>query len=161
MEARVPFWVRLGIGVTLAAPQLLVGVWAVTAPDNWFRNFPGFDPRLVASEPPYNQHLASDAGAGFLATGVLLLVAALWGNRIAVRMALLGYVAFTLPHVLYHAVNPADALSGVDNVVNVMSLASGLVLAAVFAWATRDRRPNAVRQADELRPRSEVGGLRP
>src|SRR3954453_11961123 len=107
METRVPGWVRLGVAVTLAAPQLLVGVWAGTAPDNWFRNFPGFDPRLVAAEPPYNEHLVSDVGAGFLATGVVLLVAALWGNRPAIRIALLAFVAFTLPHAMYHSTHPA------------------------------------------------------
>ena len=133
MEQRAPYWVRLGVAVTLAAPQLLIGLWAVTAPGNWFRNFPGFDPRLVAAEPPYNHHLASDAGAGFLATGVVLLVASIWGNRASVFTALLAYAAFTVPHVLYHATNPADALTGFENVTNVLALGSGLILAGMFA----------------------------
>ena len=135
--ASVARWVRLGIAVTLAGPQLVVGLWAVLAPTNWFESFPGFDPRLVAAEPPFNQHLATDAGAGFLATGVMLLVAAIWANRAAIHIALLGYVAFTVPHVLYHATHPADALTGAEDVVNTLTLASGLVLAAVFAWGMR------------------------
>ena len=139
MDTRAPYWVRLGVVVTLAAPQLVIGLWAVAAPDNWFRNFPGFDPRLAAAEPPYNHHLVSDAGAGFLATGVVLLVAAIWGNRASVLTALLAYAAFTVPHVLYHAMNPADALTGVEDVTNVLALASGLVLAGVFAWGMRSR----------------------
>ena len=139
MEERAPYWVRLGVAVTLAAPQLLIGLWAVTAPGNWFRNFPGFDPRLVAAEPPYNHHLASDAGAGFLATGVALLVASIWGNRAAVFTALLAYAAFTLPHVLYHATNPADVLTGFEDVTNVLALGSGLILAGLFAWGLRRR----------------------
>ena len=72
-------------------------------------SFPGFDPRLVAAEPPYNEHLVTDVGAGFLATGVVLLVAAVWANRAAIGIALLAFVAFTLPHVVYHATNPSDA----------------------------------------------------
>jgi hypothetical protein len=139
MENRAASWVRLGVAVTLAAPQLLIGLWAVTAPSNWFRNFPGFDPRLVAAEPPYNHHLASDAGAGFLATGVVLLVAAIWGNRASLLTALLAYAAFTVPHVLYHATNPADALSGPEDVTNVLALGSGLILSGVFAWSLRPR----------------------
>lgn len=139
MERRPPYWVRLGVAVTLAAPQLLIGLWAVTAPDNWFRNFPGFDPRLVAAEPPYNHHLASDAGAGFLATGVALLVAAIWGNRASVLTALLAYAAFTVPHVLYHATNTADALTGFEDLANVLALGSGLILAGLFAWGLRPR----------------------
>lgn len=133
------YWVRLGVAVTLGAPQLLIGLWAVTAPGNWFRNFPGFDPRLVAAEPPYNQHLATDAGTGFAAIGIVLLVAALWGNRASVSTALLGYALFTLPHVMYHATNPADALSGSEDLTNVLSLGSGLILAAIFAWGLRAR----------------------
>jgi hypothetical protein len=137
MERRAAYWVRLGVAVTLGAPQLLIGLWAVTAPANWFRNFPGFDPRLVAAEPPYNQHLATDAGAGFVATGVVLLVAAMWGNRASVSTALLVYAVFTVPHVLYHAMNPADALTGFEDLANVLALGSGLILASVFAWGVR------------------------
>jgi hypothetical protein len=144
METHVARWVRLGVAVTLAVPQLVIGVWALMAPKNWFESFPGFDPRLVAAEPPYNEHLATDVGAGFLATGVALLVAAIWGNRAAIRIALLAFAAFTLPHVMYHAANPAHALSGTENAVNDLLLANGLVLAAVFAWGARPvRQPEA------------------
>jgi hypothetical protein len=143
MNDRVPDWVRLGLVVTMAVPQLLIGLWAVLATESWFDSFPGFDPRLVAAEPPYNQHLASDAGAGFLATGVALLVAAIWANRVGVRVALLSFAAFTIPHVAYHAMNPSDLLSGSEDVVNVLTLASGLALAAVFAYGSGDRPPLA------------------
>lgn len=139
METRAAYWVRLGVAVTLAAPQLVIGLWAVTAPANWFGTFPGFDPRLVAAEPPYNEHLATDAGAGFVATGVVLLVAAIWGNRASVSTALLAYAVFTVPHVLYHATNPADALTGFEDLANVLALGSGLILAGAFAWGLRPR----------------------
>ncbi len=160
MEKRAPSWVRLGIAVTLGAPQLVIGLWAVTAPDNWFRNFPGFDPRLVAAEPPYNRHLASDAGAGFLATGVVLLLAAIWANRASVLTALLAYAAFTMPHVLYHATNPADALTGFEDVTNVLALGSGLILAGVFVWGMRPRAvaSDAAIAVDPSRDRSGAFG---
>jgi len=126
--------------VTLAVPQLVVGVWAVLAPKSWFESFPGFDPRLVAAQPPYNEHLATDVGAGFVATGVVLLVAAVWANRAAMTIALVAFTAFTLPHVVYHASSPSDALTGVEDALNVATLANGLVLAAVFAWGLRAPR---------------------
>jgi hypothetical protein len=146
MDGRVPSWVRLGVIVTMAAPQLVIGLWAYLAPASWFDSFPGFDPRLVAATPPYNEHLASDAGSGFLATGVALLVAAIWANRTGVRVALVAFAAFTLPHVLYHAAHPSDSLSGVEDVMNVLALGSTLVLAAVFAYGSSDR--SALRRAD-------------
>jgi len=142
MDGRAPGWVRLGVGLTLAAPQLVIGLWAVLAPHRWFDSFPGFDPRLVAAEQPFNRHLASDTGAGFLAIGVALLVAAIWANRGALAISLVAYAAFTLPHALYHAVHPADALSGAQDLMNVLTIASGLALAAVFARATTSRRAN-------------------
>jgi hypothetical protein len=137
MATEVRRWVRLGIVVTLAVPQLVTGIWAVIAPKSWYESFPGFDPRLVAAEPPYNEHLAADVGAGFVATGVALLVAAVWANRAAMGIALLAFVAFTLPHVVYHATSPSDGLSGAENALNVVTLANGLVLATVFAWGLR------------------------
>jgi hypothetical protein len=137
MAREVKRWVRVGIVVTLAVPQLITGIWAVIAPKSWYDSFPGFDPRLVAAEPPYNEHLAADVGAGFVATGVALLVAAVWANRAAVAIALVAFVAFTLPHVLYHATSPSDALTGAEDALNVISLTSGLVLTTVFAWGLR------------------------
>ncbi len=76
METKVKGWVRLGVAVALGVPQVLIGLWALLAPKHWFDNFPGFDPRVVAAEPPYNEHLSRDVGAGFFATGVVLVVAA-------------------------------------------------------------------------------------
>lgn len=149
MNDRVPGWVRVGVLVTMAVPQLVIGLWAVLAPHRWFSSFPGFDPRLVAAEPPYNRHLASDAGAGFLATGVALLVAEVWAHRVALRMALATFVAFTLPHVAYHALHPSDLLSKAADAANTLLLASGLVLAAVFAYGTADRpKPLAARRPE-------------
>ena len=81
MDGRVKPWVRVGM-VVLAAPQLLIGLWAMLAPHHWYENFPGVHPHLISAEPPYNAHLATDAGIGFLCTGVGLLVAAAWGTAI-------------------------------------------------------------------------------
>ena len=143
MSAALPGWVRLGVAVTIGAPQLLIGLWAVLRPEHWFERFPGFDPRVVAAAPPYNEHLASDAGAGFLATGVVVLVAAVWDRRDAVLMALLAYVAFTVPHVAHHALRGTDSLTGAESAMQLVMLSSGVVLAAVFAYGMGLRPPLA------------------
>lgn len=140
MDGRAPYWIRVGVAATLALPQLVIGVWAVVAPANWFRNFPGFAPRLVAAEPPYNHHLASDAGAGFLATGLVLLFAAIWATRASMLTALAAYAAFTTLHVWYHMAHPADLLTGAEDLANVVGIGSGLILAGMFAWGLRPRR---------------------
>jgi len=131
-DGPVPDWVRLGLVVLLAVPQLVIGVWAMAAPRRWFETFPGFGPALVAGEPPFNQHLASDVGAAFLATGVGLALAAHWGTQRTVRLALAIFIAFTVPHVAYHVLEPAPGLSAAADAANAGLLASGLVFAAVL-----------------------------
>jgi uncharacterized membrane protein len=145
MESRVhdaqyvPGWVRVGMILAIAVPQLVTGAWAVVAPKHWFDHFPGIGPMLVAAEPPYNAHLASDAGAGFLAAGVAVAVAAILGRRMLMVFALGIYAVGALPHVLYHAINPAPDLTSAENTVSVMMLATGLAAAAVFASRTWKR----------------------
>lgn len=132
----VPRWVRLGLVVALALPQLIVGLWAVFDPSGWYEDFPGVDPRLVAAEPPFNQHLATDAGAGFLATGVALVAAAAWGRRSGVLVALAALVALGVPHLAYHASNPSDLLTSGEDALNVVVLTTPLVVAALLAVGT-------------------------
>lgn len=123
-------WVRAGAAL-LAVPQLVTGLWAVLDTRGWYDNFPGFGPMLVAAEPPYNAHLASDAGAGFIATGVVLVVAAVWGERRPMQLALGGLLAFAVAHLLYHGPNPSPLLSDTQNTINVIVL----VLAAAIPLA--------------------------
>lgn len=134
MDAHVPHWVRLGLVALLAAPQLMIGLWAMLAPANWFDSFPGVGPALIAGEPPFNRHLATDVGAGFFAVGVGVLLAAYWGTNRAVKLSLVVVVAFTAPHVVYHLANPAAELSNGADVANVGLLASGIVWAALLWW---------------------------
>jgi hypothetical protein len=149
---RVAGWIRLGVILTLALPHLVIGLWALLAPRSWFDSFPGFGPGLIAAEPPYNHHLVSDVGAGFFAIGVALLVAAVWARRSGLQVALIAFAAFTLPHVIFHATHPADALTTAENVANSLALASGLALAVVFSWAVHvgARRQQDVSAAPEL-----------
>jgi hypothetical protein len=134
----------LGLGV----PQLLTGVWAIGAPRSFFDDFPGVGPALVGGEPPYNRHLMTDVGAAFLATGVALVVAAVIARRVAVFLALATYLAFALPHVIYHAGHEAVGLSNGENAFNVLLLASGVGLALLLLWFTWRAHDPAVAVAD-------------
>lgn len=136
MDGVVPSWVRIGL-VVLAPAHLVTGLWALVATRSWFDDFPGVGARLVAAEPPFNEHLARDAGAGFLATGVALLAAAVLRHRSAALVALLAYLSFGLPHLAHHAANPPAALSGQAQAVNVVLLSSSVLLALVLAWGAR------------------------
>ena len=135
----VPTWVRVVMLALLAVPQLLVGGWALVAPRQWYDTFPGIGPHLISAEPPFNQHLATDVGAGFLATGVALVVAAVLGRRSGVYVALAAYATFAIPHFLYHATHEAPGLTSGENVMNAALLGAGLVWLVVVAWGARPR----------------------
>src|SRR3546814_10964135 len=121
-SAKVPTWVRLGL-VALGVPNVAAGAWAVLSPQGWFDGFPGWDPRLAAAEPPYNAHFVTDAGAGILASGVVLLLAAWLSDARSVRLAVGAFAAFAVPHAAYHAANPSPLLTGAEDVQNVVTLA--------------------------------------
>ena len=113
----------------IGVPNLIAGFWGLVAPEHWFDNFPGWAPRLVAAIPPYNEHLATDAAAGLFASGVVAGLAAWWMKREIVIVAMAAYLAFALPHAVFHLANPADALTTSEDVVNSLSLTIAVVLA--------------------------------
>jgi hypothetical protein len=107
------------------------------APANWFEEFPGWAPSLVAALPPYNEHLATDAGAGLFATGVLALLAVFWFRRDVVLTAMVGYLAFAGPHALFHLAHPSDLLTTGEDAANSATLVVAVIAAVavlVAAW---------------------------
>lgn len=135
----VPTWIRIAL-VALGLPNAAAGLWAVLAPESWFDRFPGWDPRLVAAEPPFNAHLATDAGAGLLASGVALLVAAWFADRRSVLLGVLAFAAFAVPHAAYHVLNPAPGLTNAEDVQNAVLLVFTVVAAVVLVAFTVRRR---------------------
>jgi len=130
----------------LAAADLVVGVWATVDPAGWYRNFPGFARHWAAAEPPYNHHLVTDAGAGFLGIGVVLVLAVAWRERHLVQAALLGSLAHDLPHFLYHLLHPARTLSTTDKMMSTGGLGVGcLVAVALLVLVTRQPPAGIVR----------------
>lgn len=133
---RVATWVR-AVVAALAVPQLVTGLWAVLDTRGFYDNFPGFGAMLVAAEPPYNAHLITDAGSGFLAVGVVLVLAALWGERRVVQLALVGLLAFAVPHMTYHLANPSPLLTDTQNALSSGGLVVSAVVPLVLLFFTR------------------------
>jgi hypothetical protein len=144
MHEHAPRWVVVGL-IGLAVPQIITGIWGVVTPEEWFRSFPGFGPRFVSGHPPFNHHLAGDAAAGFLATGVGLGLAAASGHRRTVQLACLVYLTFSIPHFLYHAFHPAPVLSGRGDLLNLLLQAAGVVAASCLLWGVHVQRGSASR----------------
>jgi hypothetical protein len=133
-------WVTAAL-VVLAVPNLVAGLWGLVAPEHWFDNFPGWAPRLVAAFPPFNEHLATDAASGLFAAGVGATIALWWRRRDVVIVAMAAFLAFAFPHAVFHLAHPADALSGVEDLVNTVTLWAAVAIAvAILMVAIRSER---------------------
>jgi uncharacterized protein YjeT (DUF2065 family) len=80
--------------VAAAAGLLLVatGLWAFTAPRSFYE--------VVATYPPFNQHLLHDIGAFNLGLGAALLLALAWADGLLVALGGVGVGAAA--HALAH-----------------------------------------------------------
>jgi hypothetical protein len=121
--------------------HLAWGVGAVAAPRWFFDNFPGLGRHWTAAYPPYNEHLMTDVGAGFLALGVILLIAAALRDRKVTNVVLAGLLVFSTAHLAFHLRHPGN-LAGPDLVASLVSLALGVAVPGVLlvVEATRRRR---------------------
>ncbi|MGI8808376.1 MAG: hypothetical protein ACR2KK_11125 [Acidimicrobiales bacterium] len=128
-------WVRLGL-VYLTVTFLQVGLWASFATRSFYDSFPGLGRRWVSGDGPYNAHLASDAGVGFIAVGVVLLFAAVWMERRLIQAALVASLLHSLLHVLFHLRHPNESLDWLDGVLSNGALLVGGALAAVLLVVT-------------------------
>jgi hypothetical protein len=130
--------------VLVALPQFVTGIWAVVSPMTWYEDFPGVGPKLVSAIPPFNDHLATDAGAGLLATALAVIVAAWWGDPGGIRIALVGFIAFAGLHGFFHVTHPSAHLSAGENLyasgILVVELALAIVLLILAIRTPRDAR---------------------
>jgi len=132
------------VAALVALPQLVTGIWAVAAPKNWYNEFPGVGPHLVSAIPPFNDHLATDAGAGLLATALALLIAAWWGNVAGLRIALAGFVIFGALHTFFHVTHESPIFTAGENAyasgILVVELLVGVVLLVLSLRTADDAR---------------------
>lgn len=136
----VPTWTRILL-VALGLPNVMTGAWAVLAPHHWYENFPGWLPHLISAYPPYNEHLATDAGVGLLVTGLAALGAALWPRRDIVLTASAVYATFAVVHAAFHLLTPAadHRLSGAEAAVNNATLVTAAVVSMFVFFHTLRR----------------------
>ncbi|MFD6464001.1 hypothetical protein [Streptomyces roseolus] len=119
--------VRIMLGV-LSAIGLITGLWAVLAPRSWYESFPGFGMHWVSVDGPFNQHLVSDVGGFFLGLAAISLFALWRGGPALAQASGLGWLVFSVPHLIYHAAHkPAD----IGSVSYTLSLISVFALFAL------------------------------
>jgi hypothetical protein len=120
---------RTAIAVVLAAlglVQLVDGLYALIAPSSFYGDFP-FGRGWVEALPAYSEHLVRDVGSLFIATAVLLLAASWVLERRLVIVACISYLAFAVPHTIYHYANLGVYDTG-DAIANFVALGASVVL---------------------------------
>ncbi len=118
--------------VYLTVSFLAVGLWATLDTRGFYDGFPGGGRHWVEGDGPYNAHLVSDAGAGFLAVGIVLLLAVVWMERRVVQAALVASFVHGGLHLLFHLRHPSDAIGDADRLMSNGALAFGLTVAVML-----------------------------
>jgi len=132
--------VRVLLGV-LAAAQFVVGLWALLLPQAFYDAFPYGGTPWVALLPPYNEHLVRDHGAGTLALGVALALAAWWLDRRLVIATVAAFLTFSVPHAVFHSLH-LEHFPLADAVAQQAAFVAEIALAvAVLVLVARDRQP--------------------
>jgi hypothetical protein len=145
MSCRDDFARRVPIGLTLlAAPTVITGLWSLLAPSSWYSDY-GHGIAPPSAFGHYNEHFVQDLGSGYLGIGAVLVVASIWLHRETVRAALIGFIAFSVPHFAIHLVDGGD-LSRSGYLFTNGVLAIGIVV-ALWVWRLNDRltRPECPR----------------
>jgi hypothetical protein len=118
--------VMLRIGLSLLALiELVLGVWTLCFPESFYRDVP-----TVALTPPYSEHLLRDFGGATLGLGIVLTAAAVWPDTRLVIAALLAYLAFSAPHLVFHVGHLRGATAS-----EAALLTSGLAVLVVLPFA--------------------------
>ena len=126
--------VRVGL-IALAAIQWITGLWMQYLPGSFYRDFP-----TVSLTPPFSEHLMRDFGGASIGLAVVVTAAAIWMDSRLVVVALVAYLAYSVPHLAFHLSHLHDATPA-DVTFIVLSLGGSVVLpATVLALALLDAR---------------------
>jgi hypothetical protein len=120
---------RTGLAV-LVLSQGSLALWALLAPRAFYDDFPGGGRSWVSPLGPYDEHLVRDVGALSLGLTVVLLAAALWPEARLRLIAAVAYLAWSVPHLIFH-LTADDVLSTGDRIASE----AGEVLATLIALA--------------------------
>ncbi|GAA3686278.1 hypothetical protein GCM10022267_86450 [Lentzea roselyniae] len=120
----------------LALVEGIVGGWSLIAPKHFFDNFPLPTNQWVAYFPPFNEHLLRDFGALNLALCAVLVFAAVTLERRLTQAALVGYLLFAVPHLVFH-LNHLSHMPFADQVGNVVSLVAVVLVPLALLPLTR------------------------
>jgi hypothetical protein len=146
---------RIGLWL-VAAVELVLGIWTAFFPRHFYDSVP-----TVNLTPPFSEHLFRDFGGASLGIAIALGAAALWPETRLVVVSLLAYLAFAVPHLVFHIAHLHGA-TDLEAAILVASLALSVVLpvallaVVLVRWRQRGREPQPL-PAGSPRDRQPAG----
>jgi hypothetical protein len=146
MPLRVGLWF-------LTLVELIVGVVATLTPRVFYDDVPG-----VSLASPYSEHLMRDVGALNLALAAVIFVATITMEQLMVRTALVAYLVFAIPHLLFHVTHHQHYPTTVA-IIETTGLVVAVLLPVGLLALTRGRavpgpdKPPITRRPTLQRPR--------
>ena len=135
---------RTGLGL-LAAIEGVLGLWTLLFPESFYADVPTVD-----LTPPFSEHLFRDFGGTTAGLAVVLTAAAIWLERRLVVVALLAYLSFSAPHLVFHLGHLHGASGPAASVLVIVLAIWGVVpLAVVVGVARQGPAPTASPPARE------------
>ena len=125
-------WIRAGL-LFLAATTLNGSLWALPFPHSFYENFPLPGRDWVSALGPYNEHLVRDYGALNLALGILLVATAIFFEQRLIRVALVAWLGYALPHFAYHTMM-TEHFSPFDNLAQLAALGLQVLLPLILLF---------------------------
>ena len=123
----------------LILSQGSIALWALLAPRAFYDDFPGGGSAWVSPLGPYDEHLVRDVGALSLGLTIVLITAAVWPQWRMRFAAALGYLAWSVPHLIYH-LTADEVLSTGDRIASETGeVLVSLIALALVVDAIRDR----------------------
>lgn len=136
-------WAKVALAI-LAVFGLQSGLWAGLAPESFYDEYPGLGRQWVAADGPFNEHLVRDVGWTWVGLALVAVAALVVARRPWARLAGVAWLAFGLPHFIYHALHLHAYDETVDQVGVGVSTALLVVVSAVAIWS----RPPAPTRAN-------------
>lgn len=136
----------------LAFVEIVVALVATLAPRAFYDRVPWVD--LI---PPFSEHLMRDYGAMNLSLALVFVVAAVTMELRMVRIALVAYLLFAVPHLIFHLTHLEHfTMTAAVGQTILLTVAVLLPVGLLILTAWRPRRA-AIKEANDCREDQALG----
>lgn len=127
----------------LAVVGIVVGIWALGFPTDFYNAFPGCGRTWVSLDGPYNEHLVRDVGGFYIGTGVLAAFGFFRPAMVHPLVVGLSTFSFNLPHLIYHYSKLSLFASPIDQIGNAVALGLALIASIMLIFSSHFAPPKA------------------